>query len=65
MLDLQIRVSELQTENDYQLRLKDMSCYEKIKELEETFTQELESLKNKHQVWFILQYQILSLSLLS
>lgn len=50
MLDLQIRVSELQTENDYKLRLKDMSCREKIKELEETFTQELESLKNKHQV---------------
>uniref|UniRef100_A0A8C9LBG8 Cilia and flagella associated protein 57 n=1 Tax=Pavo cristatus TaxID=9049 RepID=A0A8C9LBG8_PAVCR len=50
MLDLQIRVKELQTENDYQLRLKDMSCYEKIKELEETFTQELESLKNKHQI---------------
>uniref|UniRef100_G1NBL2 EML-like second beta-propeller domain-containing protein n=1 Tax=Meleagris gallopavo TaxID=9103 RepID=G1NBL2_MELGA len=50
MLDLQIRVSELQTENDYQLRLKDMSCSEKIKELEETFTQELESLKNKHQI---------------
>ncbi|XP_072199610.1 cilia- and flagella-associated protein 57 [Excalfactoria chinensis] len=49
MLDLQIRVSELQTENDYQLRLKDMSYSEKIKELEETFTQELESLKNKHQ----------------
>lgn len=65
MLDLQIRVSELQTENDYQLRLKDMSCREKIKELEETFTQELESLKNKHQVWFTLQFQILSLSLLS
>ncbi|XP_032302082.1 cilia- and flagella-associated protein 57 isoform X2 [Coturnix japonica] len=49
MLDLQIRVSELQTENDYQLRLKDISYTEKIKELEETFTQELESLKNKHQ----------------
>ncbi|POI36129.1 hypothetical protein CIB84_000109 [Bambusicola thoracicus] len=50
ILDLQIRVKELQIENDYQLRLKDMSCYEKIKELEETFTQELESLKNKHQI---------------
>ncbi|XP_065602497.1 cilia- and flagella-associated protein 57 [Cyrtonyx montezumae] len=50
MLELQIRVKELQTENDYQLRLKDMSCYEKIKELEETFTQEIDSLKNKHQI---------------
>ena len=50
MLDLQIRVKELQTENDYQLRLKDMYCNEKIKELEENFTQEIGSLKTKHQV---------------
>ncbi|OXB54054.1 hypothetical protein ASZ78_001294 [Callipepla squamata] len=50
MLELQIRVKELQTENDFQLRLKDMSCYEKIEELEETFTQEIDSLKNKHQI---------------
>lgn len=50
MLDLQIHVKELQTENDYQLRLKDMYCNEKIKELEENFTQEISSLKTKHQV---------------
>ncbi|NXI62239.1 CFA57 protein, partial [Anseranas semipalmata] len=50
MLDLQIRVKELQTESDYKLRLKDMSCNEKIKELEETFTQEIGSLKTKHQI---------------
>ncbi|KFW10089.1 WD repeat-containing protein 65, partial [Eurypyga helias] len=50
MLDLQIRVEELQTENDNQLRLKDMYCSEKIKELEENFTQEVGSLKIKHQV---------------
>ncbi|NXK54674.1 CFA57 protein, partial [Chauna torquata] len=50
MLDLQIRVKELQTENDYQLCLKDMNCNEKIKELEEIFTQEMSSLKTKHQV---------------
>ncbi|XP_009285547.2 PREDICTED: cilia- and flagella-associated protein 57 [Aptenodytes forsteri] len=50
MLDLQIRVKELQTENDYQLRLKDMYCDEKIKELEENFTQEIGSLKTKHQI---------------
>ncbi|XP_009466469.1 PREDICTED: WD repeat-containing protein 65 [Nipponia nippon] len=50
MLDLQIRVKELQTENDYQLRLKDMYCNEKIKELEENFTQEIGSLKTKHQI---------------
>ncbi|KAK1193376.1 CFA57 protein, partial [Pygoscelis papua] len=50
MLDLQIRVKELQTENDYHLRLKDMYCDEKIKELEENFTQEIGSLKTKHQI---------------
>ncbi|NXV92299.1 CFA57 protein, partial [Calonectris borealis] len=50
MLDLQIRVKELQTENHYQLRLKDMYCNEKIKELEENFTQEIGSLKTKHQI---------------
>ncbi|NXE75828.1 CFA57 protein, partial [Cochlearius cochlearius] len=50
MLDLQIRVKELQTENDYQLRLKDMYCNDKIKELEENFTQEIGSLKTKHQI---------------
>lgn len=50
MLDLQIRVKELQTENDYQLRLKDMNYNEKIKELKDIFTKELGSLKTKHQV---------------
>lgn len=50
MLDLQIRVKELQTENDYQLCLKDIYFNEKIKELEENFTQEIGSLKTKHQV---------------
>ncbi|NXW55507.1 CFA57 protein, partial [Eurystomus gularis] len=49
MLDLQIRVKELQTENYYQLRLKDMYYNEKIKELEVNFTQEMGSLKTKHQ----------------
>ncbi|NXT45627.1 CFA57 protein, partial [Pluvianellus socialis] len=50
MLDLQIRVKELQTENDYQLFLKDIYCNEKIKELEKNFTQEIVSLKTKHQI---------------
>ncbi|KAM9280350.1 LOW QUALITY PROTEIN: cilia- and flagella-associated protein 57 [Cariama cristata] len=50
MLDLQIRVKELQTENDYQLHLKDMYCNKKIKELEENFAQEISSLKTKHQI---------------
>ncbi|NWQ73156.1 CFA57 protein, partial [Columbina picui] len=50
LIDLQIRVEELQTENDYQLRLKDMYCNEKIKKLEDNFTQEINSLKNKYQI---------------
>ncbi|XP_009876698.1 PREDICTED: WD repeat-containing protein 65, partial [Apaloderma vittatum] len=50
MLELQIRVKELQTENYYQLRLKDMYCNEKIKELEENYTSEIGSLKNKYQI---------------
>ncbi|XP_028939823.1 cilia- and flagella-associated protein 57, partial [Antrostomus carolinensis] len=50
ILDLQIRVKELQAENDYQLRLKDMYCNEKVKKLEENFTQEIGSLKTKHQI---------------
>ncbi|NXC40825.1 CFA57 protein, partial [Penelope pileata] len=50
VIDLQIRVQELQIENDYQLRLKDISYNEKIEDLKETFTQEISSLKNKHQI---------------
>ncbi|XP_068808902.1 cilia- and flagella-associated protein 57 isoform X4 [Struthio camelus] len=50
MLDLQIRVKELQTENDYQLRLKDMNCNEKIKEIKEILTQEIDSLKTKYEI---------------
>uniref|UniRef100_A0A8C4J318 Cilia and flagella associated protein 57 n=1 Tax=Dromaius novaehollandiae TaxID=8790 RepID=A0A8C4J318_DRONO len=50
MLDLQIRVKELQTENDYQLRLKDINCNEKIKEIKEIFTQEIDCLKTKHEI---------------
>ncbi|NXE28155.1 CFA57 protein, partial [Ardeotis kori] len=50
MLDLQLHVKELQTEKDYQLCLKDMYFNEKIKELEENFTEEVDSLKTKHQI---------------
>ncbi|XP_005151303.2 cilia- and flagella-associated protein 57 isoform X2 [Melopsittacus undulatus] len=49
MLDLQIHVKELQTENCYQLSLKDMYYNEKIKELEDNFTQEISSLKTKYE----------------
>ncbi|XP_055474475.1 cilia- and flagella-associated protein 57 [Psammomys obesus] len=50
MLELKTRVEELKMENEYQLRLKDMNYSEKIKELTDKFTQEMESLKTKNQV---------------
>jgi WD40 repeat protein len=50
MAELKTRVEELKLENDYQLRLKDMTYSEKIKELTEKFIQEMESLKTKNQV---------------
>ncbi|KAL2301784.1 hypothetical protein Nmel_011180 [Mimus melanotis] len=50
ILDLQISVKDLQTESDYELRLKDLYCEGKIKALEENFTQEIDSLKTKHQI---------------
>jgi len=50
MAELKTRVEELRMENDYQLRLKDMTYNEKIKELTEKFIQEMESMKTKNQV---------------
>uniref|UniRef100_A0A8C0V724 Cilia and flagella associated protein 57 n=1 Tax=Cyanistes caeruleus TaxID=156563 RepID=A0A8C0V724_CYACU len=50
ILDLQICVRDLQTESDYELRLKDMYCEGKIKSLEENFTREIDSLITKHQI---------------
>ncbi|XP_054141472.1 cilia- and flagella-associated protein 57 [Melozone crissalis] len=50
ILDLQNCVRDLQTESEYELRLKDIYCEEKIKSLEENFTQEIDFLKTKHQI---------------
>jgi cilia- and flagella-associated protein 57 len=50
MVELRNRVNELKTENEYQLRLKDMSSADKMKELTEKFIQEMESLKTKNHV---------------
>uniref|UniRef100_A0A8C9NI57 Cilia and flagella associated protein 57 n=1 Tax=Serinus canaria TaxID=9135 RepID=A0A8C9NI57_SERCA len=50
ILDLQICVRDLQTESEYELRLKDMYYEGKIKALEENFAQEIDSLKTKHQI---------------
>ena len=45
-----MRLEELQMENEYQLRLKDMNYNEKMKELSDKFTQQIESLKSHQQV---------------
>lgn len=45
-----MHLEELQMENEYQLRLKDMNYNEKMKEISDTFSQQIESLKNTQQV---------------
>ena len=48
--ELKQRVAELREENDYQLKLKDMTYREKIHDLGEKLMQEMENLKTKHIV---------------
>ncbi|KAL6489815.1 hypothetical protein MHYP_G00001600 [Metynnis hypsauchen] len=50
MLELKTRVEELKMENEYQLRLKDMTYNENIKNLTEKFTQQMESLRTENKV---------------
>ncbi|KAJ3192775.1 Cilia- and flagella-associated protein 57 [Irineochytrium annulatum] len=45
MSELQRSLEELKLEHEYQLRLKDMNFNEKLKELTEKFSQEIEALK--------------------
>ncbi|XP_068451125.1 cilia- and flagella-associated protein 57 [Clinocottus analis] len=49
MLELTTRLEELQMENEYQLRLKDMNYNEKMKEISDKFIQQIESLKTMQQ----------------
>ncbi|KAK7907413.1 hypothetical protein WMY93_016025 [Mugilogobius chulae] len=49
MLELKMRLEEMQMENEYQLRLKDINYNEKIKALSESFTQQIESLEKTQQ----------------
>ncbi|XP_040890430.1 cilia- and flagella-associated protein 57 [Toxotes jaculatrix] len=49
MLELKMRLEELQMENEYQLRLKDMNYNEKMKEISDKSTQQIESLKTTQQ----------------
>jgi len=43
--DLRKKLDDLKLENEYQLRLKDMNCNEKIKEVTGKLLQEIDSLK--------------------
>ncbi|TMW62220.1 hypothetical protein Poli38472_009713 [Pythium oligandrum] len=50
MLELKNKVDELMLHNEYQLRLKDMTYNENLKELTEKFTHEIEGEKNKYEL---------------
>lgn len=50
MLDLNARVMELQKENKYQLSLRDIEYKEKINELTEKCTQQINSLNAEKEV---------------
>ena len=50
MAEIRSRVRELKSENEYQLKLKDMNYGEKIKEMKDTHGQELEALQAKYEV---------------
>ncbi|XP_029362494.1 cilia- and flagella-associated protein 57 isoform X2 [Echeneis naucrates] len=49
MLELKMRLEELQMENEYQLRLKDMHYNEKIKELSDILNQQIQCLQATQQ----------------
>ena len=48
--DLKQKVEELTLQNEYQLRLKDMNHQEKVKELTEKFTQEIDAEKARYDM---------------
>ena len=50
MQEFKNKVDELTLHNEYQLRLKDMNYNEKIKEVTEKYTQELEHNKNQYEL---------------
>jgi len=50
MQELETQVNELMMQNEYQLRLKDLNLNEKIKDITDKFTQELESDKTKFEL---------------
>ena len=44
------KVGELRSENDYQLRLKDMNYGEKIREMKDNHSHEMEQLRTQYEV---------------
>ena len=52
------QVNELRTQNEYQLRLKDMAQNEKIREINEKFSAELEGSKLKLEVFVQVLYRL-------
>uniref|UniRef100_K3X1G7 Uncharacterized protein n=1 Tax=Globisporangium ultimum (strain ATCC 200006 / CBS 805.95 / DAOM BR144) TaxID=431595 RepID=K3X1G7_GLOUD len=50
MVELKNKVDELMLHNEYQLRLKDMTYNENLKDLTEKFTHEIELEKNKYEL---------------
>lgn len=51
MMEMKTRLEELHMEHEYQLRLKVMSYNEKIRELSDKLTQQVEFLETTQQVW--------------
>ena len=49
MQELESKVADMQLQNEYQIRLKDMTYNEKIKEVTEKFTQELAQDKQRYE----------------
>mmetsp|Transcript_31019 Transcript_31019/g.42984 ORF Transcript_31019/g.42984 Transcript_31019/m.42984 type:complete len:1197 (+) Transcript_31019:119-3709(+) len=50
MAELETQVNELTMQNEYQLRLKDLNLNERIKDITEKFTHEIESDKSKFEL---------------
>ena len=50
LADTKTRVEELKMENEYQMRLKDMNYKDKTRELKETLSHEIETLRRKNEV---------------
>jgi len=60
IFELKTRVDELKMENAYQLRLRDVSYNEKMKDLTEKFVQDMQQLKTKISVCHLDKNIILS-----